>query len=68
MTTDMTPHARHVSAHQRACAAAIEFADALERQDKPMQDIAYQDFREAYMEANEAFLDCVKTALGIAAE
>lgn len=61
----MSPHAKHVSACARANIAAIEYADALETGDRYAQEVAYRDFKEAYDEANIAFLESVKSALGM---
>lgn len=58
-------HNRHVSACARANIAAIEYVDALETGDRYAQEVAYRDFKEAYDEANQAFLDLVKDAFGL---
>lgn len=62
----MNPHERHVHACARANIAALEYAEALETGNRYAQEVAYRDFKEAYDEANVAFLGCIKRALNIA--
>ena len=59
------PHERHKEACERHRLSAIEYAGALEREDKYGQAVAYQEVHEAFIEANEAFLECIKDLLNI---
>lgn len=59
------PHERHAEACERHRLAALEYAGALERGDKYGQAVAYQEVHEAFIEANELFLDCIKDLLNL---